>query len=51
MVKMVKMDKLHGEFKIHSVGFYNLAPRQIKCMSYNKEKEKLAVVRLASHKS
>lgn len=48
---MVKMDKSFGEFKIHNVGFYNLAPRGIKCLSYNQNKYKLAVARLVFNKS
>lgn len=45
MVKMEE-DKPNGEFKIHNVGFYNLAPREIKCISYNKNDKKLAISRL-----
>ncbi|XP_037034605.1 U3 small nucleolar RNA-associated protein 4 homolog [Bradysia coprophila] len=38
-------NKSSGHFKIHNVGFYHPAPRQIKCLSYNRRTSKLAVSR------
>lgn len=39
-------DRAAGHFKIHNIGFYNPAPRQITCLCYNKNEYKLAVSRL-----
>lgn len=36
----------NGCFNIHNVEFYNPAPRQIKCLSFNKKTYRLAVSRL-----
>lgn len=38
----------NGCFNVHNVGFYNLAPRQIKCLSFNKKTLRLAVSRLVT---
>ncbi|KAG4075374.1 hypothetical protein HA402_003165 [Bradysia odoriphaga] len=38
-------NKSFGHFKIHNVEFYHPAPRQIKCLSYNRKTSRLAVSR------
>lgn len=38
--------KSNGLCKIHNVRFYNLTPRSINFLAYNKESSKLAVSRL-----
>lgn len=35
--------------RIHNVRFYNLAPREVVCLSYERTKKQLALARLVLH--